>query len=142
MLEDTLLGLIVKNADEMADEVAIREKRYGVWSPMTWRQFYIKVQRFALGLRVLGFEEGNHLAIIGDNKPEWVIAEFGCMAADGIPTGAYPDSLAEEMEYLITFSDAVFSGGPGPGTGGQDPGHLGQDQRGRQKMSLSGIPGA
>ena len=108
MLEDTLLGLIVKNADEMADEVAIREKRYGVWSPMTWRQFYIKVQRFALGLRVLGFEEGNHLAIIGDNKPEWVIAEFGCMAAGGIPTGAYPDSLAEEMEYLITFSDAVF----------------------------------
>jgi long-chain acyl-CoA synthetase len=108
MLEDTLLGLIVKNADEMADEVAIREKRYGVWSPMTWRQFYIKVQCFALGLRALGFEEGNHLAIIGDNKPEWVIAEFGCMAAGGIPTGAYPDSLAEEMEYLITFSDAVF----------------------------------
>lgn len=108
MLEDTLLGLIVKNADEMADEVAIREKRYGVWSPMTWLQLYGKVQRFALGLRALGFEEGNHLAIIGDNKPEWVIAEFGCMAAGGIPTGAYPDSLAEEMEYLITFSDAGF----------------------------------
>ena len=50
-------------------------------SPDLWRQFYIKVQRFALGLMVLGFEEGNHLAIIGDNKPEWVIAEFGCMAA-------------------------------------------------------------
>lgn len=108
MLEDTLLGLIVKNADEMADEVAIREKRYGVWSPMTWRQLYVKIQRFALGLRALGFEEGNHLAILGDNKPEWIIAEFGCMAAGGIPTGTYPDSLAEEMEYLITFSDAVF----------------------------------
>jgi long-chain acyl-CoA synthetase len=108
MLEDNLLGLIVKNADEMADAVAIREKRYGVWSPMTWRQFYDQVQRFALGLKSLGFEEGDHLAIIGDNKPEWIIAEFGCMAAGGIPTGAYPDSLAEEVEYLITFSDARF----------------------------------
>ncbi len=108
MLEDTLLGLIVKNADQMPDEWAMREKRYGVWSPMTWRQFMENVQRFALGLKALGFEEGDILAILGDNKPEWIIAEFGAMAADGVPTGAYPDSLAEEMEYLITFSDARF----------------------------------
>ena len=108
MLEDTLLGLIIKNADEMPDEVAIREKRYGVWSPMTWRQFRDNVQRFALGLRSLGFETGDNLAIIGDNKPEWIIAEFGCMAAGGLPTGTYPDSLAEEVEYLISYSDARF----------------------------------
>lgn len=108
MLEDTLLGLIIKNADEIPNEVAIREKRYGVWSPMTWRQFRDNVQRFALGLRSLGFETGDNLAIIGDNKPEWIIAEFGCMAAGGLPTGTYPDSLAEEVEYLISYSDARF----------------------------------
>ena len=108
MLENNLLGLIVKNASEMPDVVAMREKRYGVWKPMTWREFQSNVQRFALGLRALGFEDGNNLAIIGDNKPEWVIAEFGCMAAGGLPTGAYPDSLAEEMEYLISYSDARF----------------------------------
>jgi long-chain acyl-CoA synthetase len=108
MLEDTLLGLIVKNADEMPDEIAVREKRYGVWSPMTWGQFAREVQRFALGLEALGFQEGDVMAIIGDNKPEWIIAEFGCMAAGGVPTGVYPDSLAEEMEYLITFSEARF----------------------------------
>ena len=108
MLEKNLLGLIVKNANEMPDVVAMREKRYGVWKPMTWREFQSSVQRFALGLRALGFEDGNNLAIIGDNKPEWVIAEFGCMAAGGLPTGAYPDSLAEEVEYLISYSEARF----------------------------------
>jgi long-chain acyl-CoA synthetase len=108
MLENTLLGLIIKNAQEMPDVVAMREKRFGVWKPMTWRQFQANVQRFALGLRALGFEDGNNLAIIGDNKPEWVIAEFGCMAAGGLPTGAYPDSLAEEVEYLISYSEARF----------------------------------
>jgi long-chain acyl-CoA synthetase len=108
MLEDTLIGLVVKNAADMPDEVAMREKRYGVWSPMTWRQLLEDVQRFALGLIALGFEEGNHMAIIGDNKPQWVIAELGCMAAGGLPTGAYPDSLPEEMEYLISYSDARF----------------------------------
>ncbi|MBL7212474.1 MAG: AMP-binding protein [Desulfobacteraceae bacterium] len=108
MLEDTLIGFIVKNATEMPDEVAMREKRYGVWSPMTWRQFRDNVQRFALGLRALGFEIDDNLAIIGDNKPEWIIAEFGCMAAGGLPTGAYPDSLAEEVAYLISYSEARF----------------------------------
>ncbi|MFH1481446.1 MAG: AMP-binding protein [Pseudomonadota bacterium] len=108
MLDKTLLGLLVRNANEWSDDIAIREKRFGVWKPMTWREFHEKVQRFALGLETLGFEPDDKMAIIGDNKPEWVIAEFGCMGAGGIPTGAYPDSMAEEMEYLITFSDARF----------------------------------
>lgn len=108
MLEDSLIGLIVKNAQEMPNEVAMREKRYGVWSPMTWREFQENVQRFALGLRALGMQSRDTLAIIGDNKPEWIIAEFGCMVAGGIPTGAYPDSLAEEVEYLVSYSDARF----------------------------------
>jgi len=75
---------------------------------MTWSELQDNVQRFALGLRAMGFEDDNTLAIIGDNKPEWVIAEFGCMAAGGVPTGAYPDSLPEEIEYLISYSDARF----------------------------------
>ena len=70
----------------------MREKRYGVWKPMTWREFQANVRRFALGLLSLGFEEGNNLAIIGDNKPEWIVAELGSMAAGGLPTGAYPDN--------------------------------------------------
>jgi len=108
MLEDNLIGLIVKNAQDMPDEVAMREKRYGVWIPMTWREFQDKVQNFALGLKALGFSNDDKLAVIGDNKPEWVIAEFACIAAGGIPTGVYPDSLAEEMEYLITYAEARY----------------------------------
>jgi long-chain acyl-CoA synthetase len=108
MLEDTLIGLIVKNADEMPDEVAVREKRYGVWRPITWREFRDYVTHFALGVEALGFRPGEKIAIIGDNKPEWIIAEFGCMAAGGIPTGVYADSMAEEVEYLVIYSEAAF----------------------------------
>jgi len=108
MLEDNLIGLIVNNAIERPRDVAMREKRFGIWRPMTWQALHDNIQRFALGLRALGFENGDHLMIIGDNKPEWIIAEFACMAAGGVPTGAYPDSLTEELEYLIGYSDAVF----------------------------------
>jgi len=108
MREDNLIGVIEKNANEMPETVAMREKRYGVWSPMTWREFRDNVQRFALGLLELDFKPDDKVTIIGDNKPQWIIAEFGTMAAGGIPTGVYPDSLAEEMEYLITYSDSRF----------------------------------
>jgi long-chain acyl-CoA synthetase len=108
MREDNLIGLIEKNATEIPGTVAMREKRYGVWSPMTWLEFRNNVQRFALGLKELDFKPGDKVTIIGDNKPQWVIAEFGTIAADGIPTGVYPDSMAEEIEYLITYSESRF----------------------------------
>ncbi|NQU65004.1 MAG: AMP-binding protein [SAR324 cluster bacterium] len=108
MLENTLIGLIVKNAAEIPDAVAMREKRYGVWSPMTWSQFRDNVQRFALGMIELGLKPDDKLTVIGDNKPEWIIAEFGTMAAGGIPTGVYPDSMADEVEYLVTYSESRF----------------------------------
>ncbi|MGQ9654178.1 MAG: AMP-binding protein [Thermodesulfobacteriota bacterium] len=108
MLDRTLIGLIVKNSDETPRAVAIREKRYGIWSPMTWAGFKEKVERFALGLRTLGLAPGERLAIIGDNKPEWVIAEFGGIAAGGIVTGMYADCLPEEMLYLVSYADARF----------------------------------
>jgi len=107
-LEETLIGLIVKNAIELPDADAMREKRYGVWRPITWSQFRDMVQRFALGLIEMGFQPDDKLTIIGDNKPEWIVAEFACMAAGGIPTGVYADSLAEEVEYLITYSESRF----------------------------------
>jgi len=108
MLEDNLIGLVVKNATEMPNDVAMREKRFGIWRPMTWQGFYDNIQRFALGLQGIGLESGSNLTIIGDNKPQWVIAELGCMAAGGIPSGAYPDSLPEEIEYLITYSESTI----------------------------------
>lgn len=108
MLEKNLLCYIVRNAELMPETTALREKQYGVWKPMTWRELHDNVQYFALGLRALGFAEGETLCIIGDNKPEWIIAEFATMAAGGTPTGTYADSMAEEMEYMITYSEARF----------------------------------
>ncbi len=104
----TLVHLILENSQSMAQEVAMREKRFGIWNPITWKQFRDKVERFALGLRCLGLREGDKIAIIGDNKPEWIIAQFAGIAAGGIVTGMYADCLPEEMLYLAKYSDARF----------------------------------
>lgn len=107
-LEHTLIGLIVKNAQEMPDAVAMREKRFGIWSPISWKEFRDQVELFALGIMALGLRAEDKIAIVGDNKPQWIVAEFGGVAAGGVVTGMYADCLPEEMLYLVHYSDARF----------------------------------
>jgi long-chain acyl-CoA synthetase len=106
MLGETLIGLIVRNAEEWPGEVALREKRFGIWRPTSWAEFRDAVAAFAGGIRTLGFEPGDTLAVLGDNKPEWVVAEFGAIAAGGVATGIYADCLPEEIQHLVTYSEA------------------------------------
>lgn len=106
MLDRTLIGLIIKNADLTPRDVALREKRFGIWRPTTWAEFRDAVAAFARGIRTLGFRPGDTLAILGDNKPEWVIAEFGAIAAGGVATGVYADCLPEEIQHLVAHSGA------------------------------------
>jgi long-chain acyl-CoA synthetase len=105
-LAQTLIELLIQNADRIPNRPALREKRYGVWTPTTWQRFAGEVEQFALGLKALGLEKKETVAIVGDNKPEWVTAEFGTIAAGGVITGMYADCLAEEVLYLISYSDA------------------------------------
>ena len=47
---------------------------------------------FALGLHALGLRRGDKVAIIGDNRPEWLYAELATQAIGGVPVGIYQDS--------------------------------------------------
>ena len=88
------------------NRVALREKEYGIWQPVTWQSYYDHVKNFALGLKALGFKKDDKLAIIGDNRPEWVYAELAAQSLGGIPLGIYQDSILTEVAYIINHSEA------------------------------------
>ncbi|MGC9041077.1 MAG: long-chain fatty acid--CoA ligase [Roseiflexus sp.] len=102
----TLPQLLMHNAQRFGDRVALREKDFGIWQTVTWRQFADHVRAFALGLRALGVQRGDKVAIIGDNRPEWLYAELATQAIGGASIGVYQDSVAEEVRYLVEASDA------------------------------------
>ena len=56
--------------------IAVQEKRYGIWQPSTWRQLQGRVRDFAHGLASLGVGPGEVVAVLGDNRPEWLISEL------------------------------------------------------------------
>jgi len=106
MDDTTLPRLLMENARRLGDRVALREKDFGIWQTVTWRQFSDHVRAFAMGLRALGIERGDKVAIIGDNRPEWLYAELAAQAIGGASVGIYQDSVAEEVRYLVEASDA------------------------------------
>ena len=106
---DTLPKLLVRNARKFAHEkVALREKEFGLWQSFTWQDYLDHVRYFCLGLVSLGLEKGDKIAIVGDNRPEWVFAEIAAQSAGAVPLGIYQDSTPKEVGYIIDHSDAKF----------------------------------
>ncbi|MGQ9512809.1 long-chain fatty acid--CoA ligase [Thermodesulfitimonas sp.] len=108
MRAETMPQLLLRNARRLRKKVALREKEFGIWQTVTWEEYLTHVRNFCLGLVYLGFKPGDKLAIIGDNRPEWVYAELAAQAAGGVSVGIYQDSLSREVSYVIDHSDSRF----------------------------------
>ena len=94
-------------------KVAMREKEFGIWVPITWRQYYENVKWIALGMVSLGLEREDKVAMIGDNRPEALWAEMAAMCAGGVGVWLFQDSLMDEVQYIIDHSDAKLMVGEG-----------------------------
>ena len=105
---DTFPKLLERNAGRHPDKVALREKRLGIWHTTTWREYRDAVRELSLGLVSLGLARGDKVAILGDNRPQWVMAELAAQAAGAASVGLYQDSNLNEVAYVIDHSDAVF----------------------------------
>ena len=106
---DTFPKLLVRNAETFGDrKVAMREKEFGIWQEFSWKEYHDHVKYFSLGMVSLGLQAGDKVAIIGDNRPEWVWGEVAAQAAGAVPLGLYQDSTLKEVSYIIDHSDASF----------------------------------
>jgi len=104
----TFPRLLRQLAAEHPERHALREKRYGIWQPITWAEYEQRVRRFAEGLAGLGFERGETIAVLGDNRPEWVIAELAAQSLGGSSLGLYPDGVVEEVAHVLTHGQVRF----------------------------------
>jgi long-chain acyl-CoA synthetase len=95
------------------DRVAMREKEFGIWRPITWQDYFENVKYIALGLISLGLEEGDKVSMIGDNRPEGLWAEMATLCARGVGVWLFRDSLIDEVRYIIDHSDTRFIFGEG-----------------------------
>ena len=106
---DTFPKYLELNAKRFSDRFAMRHKDMGIWQSWTWAEVREQVRKFAAGLLELGLEEGDKVAIVGQNRP-WLYWTFAAVQSVGaIPVPVYSDSVAEEMAYVLNHAEVKFA---------------------------------
>ena len=92
---DTIARSFLLAVETRGDRPAIREKKFGIWQPTSWREWLQISKDIAFALHAIGFRPGDVASIIANAVPEWVYADMGILCAGGVSSGIYPtDSVA------------------------------------------------
>jgi long-chain acyl-CoA synthetase len=92
-------------AQQRPHDVALRQKDFGIWGPITWAEYERHAREFGLGLMALGLPPLSRIAIISENRSEWVYTQLGCGMVGMVTVGIYPTSPAAEVAYLLQAAD-------------------------------------
>jgi long-chain acyl-CoA synthetase len=103
----TIAFLAHRWAQTAPDQVAMRDKDFGIWHERTWSQLWDEISTVAHGLLALGVKQGDVVSIHSEDRPEWIILDIATVAIRAITTGMYPTNPTAEVEYLLTDSGAV-----------------------------------
>jgi long-chain acyl-CoA synthetase len=101
---DTIAKSFLLAVETRGERPAIREKKFGIWQPTSWRQWLQISKDIACGLHAIGFKPGDVASIIANAVPEWVYADMGILCAGGVSSGIYPTDAAVQVEYLVNDS--------------------------------------
>jgi len=104
----TIAQMFLARAQVAPEKVALRRKYLGVWRDITWSDYLRNVKYTCLGLISLGLEKGDRVAVIGENRPEWLYADLATMAAGAVTVGVYTTSSVTQCEYVVGHSEAKF----------------------------------
>ena len=108
MSETTVPLRFKETVEKYGDHVALREKDLGLWKDISWKAYYEGVKKVGCALMAMGLEKGQCVSIIGDNAPEWVMADLGIQCIGGVSVGVYATNAWPQVEYVITDSESRF----------------------------------
>lgn len=98
---NTFAKLLLKHAKERPTQAAMREKDLGIWQTITWAEMADEVKDLAHGFMTLGVQKGQHVAIVGENRPRLYMSMMAAQSLGAIPVPMYQDAVAQEMVYVL-----------------------------------------
>jgi long-chain acyl-CoA synthetase len=105
---DTVPRLLERNVAAFGSKAAYREKEFGIWQSWTWAETATEIENLALGLLTVGVNEGDHIAIVGRNRPYLYWTMVAAQMVGAIPVPLYQDAVAEEIAYVLDHCGARF----------------------------------
>jgi len=108
-MQTTFPQLLLKHAAERPAAAAMREKEYGIWQAHSWASMAALVEHIACGLHQAGLRRGEHMAVIGANRPRLYATMLAAQSLGAIPIPLYQDAVGAECVFPITNADVRFA---------------------------------
>ena len=96
----TFPHLFFQQVNTQRDRIALRRKEFGIWNRITWDEYGKMVKKASAGLIRAGLQAGDRVAILGDNRPEWLVCHLATMAIGCVTCGVYSTNAPEQVAYV------------------------------------------
>jgi long-chain acyl-CoA synthetase len=108
-METTFSQLLLRHAAQRPRDPAIREKEYGIWQTHTWSAMASLVEQVACGLHVAGLAAGDHMVVIGANRPRLYATMLAAQSLGAVPIPLYQDAVAAECVFPVNNAQVCFA---------------------------------
>jgi long-chain acyl-CoA synthetase len=108
-MQTTFVQLLMQHAKARPDAPAMREKEYGIWQTLTWSQLAAMVEQLAAGLHQAGLRRGEHMVVVGANRPRLYATMLAVQSLGAIPVALYQDAVAAECVFPISNAEVRFA---------------------------------
>jgi long-chain acyl-CoA synthetase len=98
--------LLRLQAEKYGDRFAVEKRMKGVWSGVSWKEYYNMARAVGLGLYSLGVRKGDRVALLAQNRLEWIFSDIGIMGIGGCTIPIYVTLPSAEIAYIISNSDS------------------------------------
>jgi long-chain acyl-CoA synthetase len=99
--EGTLVELFFDAVDRLGRHAALRYHRMGSWHRFTYRDVFDRVWAVTGGLSQAGLSRGDRAAILSPNRPEWALADYGCLCAGVVDVPIYSTLIPAQIQYIL-----------------------------------------
>ena len=108
-MQTTFVQLLMQHAKARPHAPAMREKEYGIWQTLSWSQLAAMVEQLAAGLHQAGLRRGEHMVVVGANRPRLYATMLAVQSLGAIPVALYQDAVAAECEFPINNAEVRFA---------------------------------
>ena len=105
----TIPDLLDRNVQKYGTRIANREKEFGIWQSWSWQEVAREVEEIALGYLALGIRQGDHVAVLGRNRPKLYWSMVAAQTIGAVPVPIYQDAVGEEIGYVLSHCEAVIA---------------------------------
>src|SRR5687768_12425884 len=108
-METTFPRLLLQHAAQRPGDPAMREKEYGIWQMHSWAAMAQLVEHIACGLHEAGLRSGEHMVVVGSNRPRLYATMLAAQALGAIPIPLYQDAVGTECVFPINNAEVRFA---------------------------------